>query len=98
MKTIPIAAAGLLAAILLLSPAFAAAATTYTVAVTTNATSYSGTMTISITGTISPGPGLGTGAVITITNPTGTQVFNTEATVWASGSFSASTNAGGTTL
>lgn len=52
MKTIPIAAAGLLAAILLLSPAFAAAATTYTVTVATNAPSYSGTATISITGTV----------------------------------------------
>ncbi len=83
----PIIAAGLLAALLILSPVFASAQTTYTITVGTNNTIYGGTQVGLVTGTISPGPGTGTAASLQITNPSGTLVFEDAVVVSATGSF-----------
>src|SRR5215472_879797 len=69
MKTLPTLAAALLAALVVLGPTVAYAATTVTVA--TGATSYSGSATVTITGSVTPVPTVPTNVVLTITNPNG---------------------------
>jgi uncharacterized protein YoxC len=73
MKTIPTIATALLVSLLVLSPALAFAAGSLTVS--TDKSSYTGSNTITITGSATPAPGAGYEALITVTNPSGTIVY-----------------------
>ena len=78
------------AALLILSPAIATAATTYTLTVSTNANTYNDHLPITITGAVVPAPGAGTEVGLQITNPQGTLTYPTVASVdGTSGSYTA---------
>jgi prefoldin subunit 5 len=93
--TITTIAAGLLAAFLILSPAFASAATTYTLTVQTTNTSYTAGQSVTVTGTVTPAPGAGTEVGIQVSNPLSTLVSTAAATVnGATGAYSWSFTSG----
>jgi len=85
MKTLAALTTALLAALLILTPALASAATG-TITVQTNALSYTTGQTITITGTVSPAPSGTPELIVQVTGPSGV-VFREPAMI-TSGSFS----------
>ena len=99
MKTLMAITTALFTALLVLSPALAAAAPSGTVSVSTNASAYSGTQTVTITGSASPAPGSGYEAAVQVTNPNSAVVFNLNVPVdGTSGAFTTSFATGGSAV
>jgi len=86
MKTLIAASTALMAALLILTPALAFAATPGTITVNTNSASYSTGQSITITGSASPAPAGTPELIVQVTGPSGV-VFREPVTV-TSGSFS----------